>query len=177
MNKMFTVILFLVAVSFAQNDQVTALKELNVIDSIKAVARKNMNIDNSGIIPVKTGSSAEGDRLMAQATKLELEWSNKYPIYAKIMDNRYTNKKSNLMKGIGTVQILCGVAGLITTIVSANMPQEYTADVPVVSSSKYSTSTTEKKTGTYDPQWNTIHTVTTILSSGLILSGSITVCF
>lgn len=82
-------------------------------------------------------------------------------------------KNLKSLRGTGFFQLLAGVAGIVITIVDANRTEELTYEVPPVNS--YTKATTE--TMSVKHEWSTIHTILTVLSGGLIISGLITIDF
>lgn len=70
---------------------------------------------------------------------------------------------------IPSIQLLCGVSGLIFTIVDANRKLD---EIKIYNSNGYVIDTKDVKN-----KWAPIHTALTIVSCSLILSGSITIFF
>jgi hypothetical protein len=101
-------------------------------------------------------------------------WQSNFPVQARIEKTVSDfNKRASIVRGAGVFQILTGVAGLIVTIVDANMEDKITTEVPDPKNSRIP----NKVTTTLKHEWGMTHTITTILSGGFILSGIITVNF
>ena len=102
------------------------------------------------------------------------KWRKKYSYQANVESSRKINKYS------GTIQILSGVTGLVLTIIDATVEKElkYSYQEPilgtrgrVVGSKEVSSSLNIK------PKWVLGHTIMSVLSSGLLISGIISVSF
>lgn len=172
--RSFLLFILLVTAIYSQSEQQTAYNDLNKIDSLYSTLNKWM--DTTWMWSYKK-SSPESERLLAKATMAKANWSKQYPIYARLLDQQHTtSKKLNVLKGAGTIQILAGSAGLIGTIYDANRT-EIRKDIVRVLNSKGTQIGSKTQETPITHEWTSLHTITIILSCGLILSGSITIAF
>lgn len=121
------------------------------------------------------------EALKAQADSAMLVLNKDFPISGRINSSSNFNietfvRSRNIIKGAGVFQLLTGAAGLIVTIVDATRQENIITEEPVYTG-RVKTGTKEVIVGKRQHEWGIQHTIYTILSGGLIVSGIITINF
>lgn len=146
--------------------QYYATEKFHQIDSIKKLAnhyKKKTNKD----------SLERAKTLNRLADSISSTLFKDYPTAEKYKPTLYKESSS---KGTGVILILAGITSTILTIVEANKVERISTEVPVYNSRGTKTGTTNKITEV-PHEWTMHHTIYSILSGGLIISGIITLSF
>lgn len=159
MNKaFFTILIFVTAIVAQQNEQITAIKELERIDSLYSASELIIKQTNTRKAIVNKNYYNECiisyNKIMDEIVVAKENWKQKNPIYSKLLEK----PNHNVLKAAGVAQFTLGIGGLVATIINAN--EEY----------KFGDIEAKNK-------WTSFHTATTLLSSALIISGVITIGF
>jgi hypothetical protein len=141
--------------------------ERNRIKNLKAEAdslRKEYLITNKASLSIKADSINN-----AVINDLK-EWRSNYPVAAKV------ERVKNLSIAAGIIQITAGVIGITTCIIQANGKTNFSYKIPQYNSS-LKVIGEETIHSSFDNEWTIGHTMITILSAGLAVSGILTINF
>lgn len=155
-------------------------EEINKIKNLKNNAARLKKEAYNYALTNKSDSSTlllRAKALYLQATADSSNLQSKFPISTETCFKlEKLQKSAKIIKAAGVLQLLTGTTSFIFTIVDANMIEKIETETPIINSKGVTTSI-KKTTTTIKHKWTMSHTTSTILSSGLIISGIITINF
>lgn len=185
--KIFLSVLFLWCLSFGQDtlssvsiDTIIKIDTISVHDTIKISAEKcryvlkieqKTKIDSIFNISKNTKDSIPRQKIYKTADSALKLWLTSYP-----EESRYLKQRS-ILRGSGIMQIVFGVIGIVFVVVDPQSEKSFFYDVPSTINSKGVVTATKKQEVKYKTGWAPYHTGILLLSSGIIISGIITVNF
>jgi hypothetical protein len=140
------------------------------IDRIKRLKAEADSLKQEYFIMQKVSLAIKADSIYRAINNDLKEWRSNYPVAAKL------ERSKQILKGAGICQIITGGLGTVLTIVHAGGQTKFSYKEPVYNSRGVKTGETTKSFSVNN-EWTAFHTMSFFLSSGLIVSGIITVNF
>lgn len=131
---------------------------------------QKQQIDSICNLSKNTPDSLSRFTIQRFSDSLKNVWLSSFPEEAKF------ERQKSILKAAGILQIISSVGGIVFIAVDPQYEYSFSSDIPVYNPTTRKTET-KNQTFKYKTGWQPYHTATLILSSGLFISGIITINF